>query len=110
RAANAAREMVTALPEFNRKRCEKQLFAVSNGVGIASGQLLMGSMGNLEGRRDYTVTGKTVNHAAEMEKLSKKTTGLPIVLCEKSADVVAEHGFKCCVLIEATERKAYELL
>ncbi|MFZ5950553.1 MAG: adenylate/guanylate cyclase domain-containing protein, partial [Candidatus Rifleibacteriota bacterium] len=110
RAANAAREMIAALPEFNRKRNENQLFAVSNGVGIASGQLLMGSMGNLAGRRDYTVTGKTVNLAAEMEKLSKKAIGLPIVLCEKSADVVAEHGFKCCVLGEATERKAYELL
>ncbi len=35
---------------------------------------------------------------------------MPIVLCEKSSDVVAEYGFKCCLLNHATERKAYELV
>lgn len=85
RAAQAALEMGTALAEFNRMRVAKQQFLVKNGVGIATGELLMGSMGSLQGQQRYTVTGATVNLAAEMEKRSKNTGALPIVMCARTA-------------------------
>lgn len=111
RATMAAKEMIIALENFNARRTRQNLFTVSNGFGIAHGELLMGTMGNLEGRRDYTVTGKTVNIAAEMEKLSKNTTRLPIVLCPVARAVIAEQKVKNAELnIEIAARKAYELL
>lgn len=111
RATMAAKEMIQALEDFNARRTRQNLFTVSNGFGIAHGELLMGTMGNLEGRRDYTVTGKTVNIAAEMEKLSKNTTHLPIVLCPTARAVITEQNVKNTELnFEIAAREAYELL
>jgi adenylate cyclase len=93
RAAEAAVEMGLALHAFNRKRAQAGRFVVKNGVGIATGELLMGSMGNLQGQQRYTVTGATVNLAAEMEKVSKQAAAMPIVMCPTTAGAVAVSGF-----------------
>ncbi|GAB1354554.1 MAG TPA: adenylate/guanylate cyclase domain-containing protein [Candidatus Rifleibacterium sp.] len=83
-----------ALAELNAKRSEKGQFAISNGVGIATGQLLMGVMGNEQGRRDFTVTGITVRLAATMEKYSRKARSRKIILCPHSAETAAGSGIK----------------
>ncbi len=94
RATAAAEKMQTALAELNAKRSEKGQFAISNGVGIATGQLLMGVMGNEQGRRDFTVTGITVRLAATMEKYSRKARSRKIILCPHSAETAAGAGIK----------------
>lgn len=109
RATQAARAMMTTLAEFNADRRASGLFTVSCGVGIASGELLMGTMGNLKGRQDFTVTGKTVNIAAVMEKHSKNAGKTPIVLCPQTAKIVQEHGMLCLKMPGNEESKAYEL-
>ena len=43
----------------------------------------MGTLGG-SGRRDFTVTGKTVNLAASMEKRSKQATHSFVVVCEET--------------------------
>ncbi len=108
RATLAALEMTEALKGFNLNRKRSGKFSVSNGFGIAHGELLMGTMGNLEGRRDFTVTGKTVNVAAEMEKMSKIAGKFPIVLCPVSAKIVCGNGINSSRLNH--EREAYEIL
>ena len=110
RAANAAREMVMALSGFNQQRQARNLFPVYNGVGIASGELLMGTLGSHSGRRDFTVTGVTVNLAAEMEKWSKNAVKLPVILCSKSARILLEHKISCLRLEAVAEREVYELV
>jgi class 3 adenylate cyclase len=100
--------MTEALKGFNLNRKQNGKFSVSNGFGIAHGELLMGTMGNLEGRRDFTVTGKTVNVAAEMEKMSKIAGKFPIVLCPVSAKIVCGNGINSSRLNH--EREAYEIL
>lgn len=106
RAAKAAEKMQTALAELNKKRSENGLFAISNGVGIATGQLLMGVMGNEQGRRDFTVTGVTVRSAAIMEKHSRKAQNRKIVLCPHSAETAAAAGIKT---IKLKAENAFEL-
>lgn len=108
RATLAAQEMTEALKGFNIQREKNGKFRVSNGFGIAHGELLMGTMGNLEGRRDFTVTGKTVNIAAEMEKASKLTQKFPIVLCPVSAQIAGKNGMTSLRI--AHEREAYEII
>ncbi len=108
RAAKAAHQMMKRLDEFNTLRKKENRFTIKNGAGIASGELIMGTMGNLKGRKDYTVTGPTVNLAAEMEKWSKQTVHLPIVLCAKSQQIVQDHGINCNKLELENQLEAYE--
>lgn len=106
RAARAAEKMQAALAELNMQRSKKGQFAIANGVGIATGQLLMGVMGNEQGRRDFTVTGITVRSAAIMEKHSRKALNRKIILCPHSAEVAAATGIKT---IKLKSEDAFEL-
>jgi adenylate cyclase len=108
RATKAAHQMMKKLDEYNAQRKKEKRFTIKNGAGIASGELIMGTMGNLKGRKDYTVTGPTVNLAAEMEKWSKQTKHLPIVLCAKSRQIVQEYGINCNKLELENQLEAYE--
>ena len=110
RAIEAGLEMIEALQEFNYEREKNNHFRVKNGIGIASGELLMGTMGNLKGRRDYTVTGSTVNKAEEMEKLTKLTGPIPLVFCHKTAKEAIRHNYKFEELITDKTFKAFKLL
>ncbi len=108
RAAEAALEMIDALHYFNQQRIQSKKFTVANGFGIATGELLMGSMGNLQGQQRYTVTGAVVNVAAEMEKLSKQARQIPIVLCPATAQRVKMPRYQLAGM--ADSNKAFELL
>jgi len=107
RATKAAEKMMDALKKLNQKRKNSGQFAITIGAGIATGNLLMGIMGNEQGRRDYTVTGITVRSAATMEKHTSLATHRKIVLCPHSAGIVLSSGIKTSKLknVEAYELK-----
>lgn len=107
RAASAAEDMLRELEKMNLERQAAGLFTIKNGVGIATGTLLMGTIGNHQGRREFTVTGRTVLQAAEMEKLTREVTGKKIVLCPHSAELVISSGRKTVKLKTAA---AHQLL
>ncbi len=94
RACKAALEMNKNLAVLNQKRALNNQFQINSGVGISTGTVLMGVLGNLEGRRDYTVTGPAVNAAAQMEKLSKYANISKIVVCSSTATKLAKKGLK----------------
>lgn len=106
RATEAALAMTEALAAFNKKRTLAGKFTLANGAGIATGELLMGSMGNLQGQQRYTVTGAVVNVAAEMEKHSKHARQLPIVLCPTTATKVKLPRF----VLTQMQTQAFELM
>ncbi|NLI77439.1 MAG: adenylate/guanylate cyclase domain-containing protein [Candidatus Riflebacteria bacterium] len=85
RAARTGLEMMRALGRFNRDRHKRGKFTIAIGVGIATGELLMGMLGRHDGRRDFTVTGPTVNRAAAMEKVTKQTHHTKLVVCPVTA-------------------------
>lgn len=85
RAARTGLEMMRALGRFNRDRHKRGKFTIAIGVGIATGELLMGMLGRSDGRRDFTVTGPTVNRAAAMEKVTKQTHHTKLVVCPVTA-------------------------
>ncbi|HNV72555.1 MAG TPA: adenylate/guanylate cyclase domain-containing protein, partial [Candidatus Ozemobacteraceae bacterium] len=70
--------------DFNRGRQAAGMFTIKTGIGIGSGEVLMGTLGG-SGRQDFTVTGITVNRAAAMEKRSKKARSSFIVVCAETA-------------------------
>ena len=68
-ALAAARTMLTAIDEWNRRRPDRMLRV---GIGIHTGQAVTGTVGSPQ-RKEYTVIGDTVNLAARLEQLTKET-------------------------------------
>lgn len=80
RAVESAIRMRQVLTDFNRERAEKELPAIDFGVGISSGQVILGTVGSLS-RLDTTVIGTPVNMASRLEGLTA-LYHLPILICE----------------------------
>jgi adenylate cyclase len=68
-ALAAARAMLAAVDEWNRRRPDRTLRV---GIGIHTGQAVTGTVGSPQ-RKEYTVIGDTVNLAARLEQLTKET-------------------------------------
>jgi adenylate cyclase len=65
RAVAAAREMMAEAAVWNRARVERGLKPVATGVGIASGQVVVGNIGSKR-RLEYTAIGDAVNLASRL--------------------------------------------
>jgi adenylate cyclase len=71
KAVRCAMEMRTALGEFKASRTEVELASFECGIGIHTGEALVGNMGSSL-KRNYTAMGSSVNLASRLEALTKK--------------------------------------
>lgn len=110
RAVLAAEDLLAAISDLNHQRRHRSLFTITVGAGVATGSLLMGTIGNQQGRRDYSVTGKTVLRAAAMEKLTRQVSGKKIVICQQSAEMVSDSDIRTRKLKTSNNETGYELL
>jgi adenylate cyclase len=69
-ALTAATEMIRELNRFNLRRRDAGLEPIEIGIGIATGEVLAGSLGSRR-RLEYTVIGDNVNLAARLEGANK---------------------------------------
>ncbi|MEQ1943140.1 adenylate/guanylate cyclase domain-containing protein [Mesorhizobium sp. VNQ89] len=95
RACRAGLDMVKQAEAVNAKRREEvaqnpgeTLHEIKIGVGINSGECVVGNMGS-DMRFDYTALGDTVNLASRLEGQSKPY-GVTIILGDNTATAVAE--------------------
>ena len=79
-AVKSAKEMTLALTELNKDLEVEGLPQINIGIGINTGDALVGNMGS-EQRFDYSVIGDAVNLASRLES-SSKTLGKTIVIGE----------------------------
>ncbi len=79
-ALNAAIEMKAALNSINQKFVKKGWPAIKIGIGINTGNMVVGNMGS-SFRMAYTVMGDSVNLGARLESLTKYY-GVDIVVSE----------------------------
>ena len=70
-AVKCALEMKNSLAELNEKFLIQQLPEMQFGIGIHTGNVLVGSVGSFS-RSEYTVIGDTVNIASRVESLCKE--------------------------------------
>jgi adenylate cyclase len=71
-AVDAARAMRSALEHVNEKLKPKTARPIQIGIGINSGEAIIGHVGSAA-KREYTAIGDVVNTAARIESLTRKT-------------------------------------
>ncbi len=81
-ALKAAIEMQQALERYNKKRSVQNRKAVRLGIGLNTGRLMLGVIGD-QGRYESTVISDAVNTASRMEGLTK-IFGCSIIISEKT--------------------------
>ncbi len=84
-ALYAAVDLRREVLAFNQARTEGD---VDVGIGINSGELILGTMGT-SGRIDTTVIGSTVNVASRLESLTKEFK-VPIIIAESVYETLSE--------------------
>jgi adenylate cyclase len=100
-AVISAMEMITRLDEVNAWLAEHQFAPIGIGIGINTGEVVMGSIGS-EQKADYTVIGDNVNLASRLEGLTK-AYGCPILFSESCFQALS-HPIPCR-LIDAVRVK-----
>jgi adenylate cyclase len=78
RACSCAVRMLEALRELNETLTRDRLPAIAIGIGIHTGQAVVGNMG-ADNRFDYTAIGDSVNLASRLESLTKRY-GVPVIV------------------------------
>ncbi len=81
-ALKAAIEMTKLLKEYNKRRAENGKVELRIGIGIHTGNLMLGTVGS-ENRMDGTVISDAVNLASRLESLTKMY-GATLVISEKT--------------------------
>lgn len=82
-AIQCAREIQANMGELNKELAEKGIKPVQIGIGINSGDAIVGNMGS-ETRFDYTCIGDAVNVAARLES-GTKAAGVDVLIGPKTA-------------------------
>jgi class 3 adenylate cyclase len=88
KAIQAALEMRKSLKEFNRGRVKEGKVSFRQGIGINTGEVLVGNTGS-EDQPSYALIGDTVNLASRLQDLNKEF-GTEIILSESTRSSLAE--------------------
>lgn len=83
-ACEAAMLMRKSLQKLNHARAGEGKFKIENGIGIATGPVISGRIGRSGGRQEFTVTGKVVGLANELESCSKSAFVSRIVVDDET--------------------------
>ncbi len=92
RALEAARGMMVAHSRITSERESKGAFSYSIGIGIDSGPVLAGAVGDEEVRLDFSVLGEPQTRAAFLEGLSKLGRASRIIVSEKVGRMLSRNS------------------
>jgi adenylate cyclase len=88
----AAMDIQSEIENLNRKCLEQNLPTLAMGIGISTGQAMVGPLGS-EYRMDYTVVGDTVNVAQRLEEQTRKYQ-VAIIVSDKTAEALPDMLFR----------------
>ncbi len=94
RAVEAALDMMTELEQLNERWQSMDAPAqLAIGIGVNTGEAIVGNIGSLERKLDYTAIGDTVNLAARLEGLNKEY-GSSIIISEGTKRELPEGAYE----------------
>jgi adenylate cyclase len=102
RSVEAGMLMIRALPEVNKKLREKGFPEIKIGVGINTGEVILGNIGS-ELKLDYTVIGDQVNACSRLESLTKKYLGSGLLISGSTYEGL--KGEVLCALVDIVKVK-----
>ncbi|MDM8525367.1 adenylate/guanylate cyclase domain-containing protein [Desulfococcaceae bacterium HSG8] len=105
-ALQTANEMLLRLQEYNEGRNRAGYIPISIGIGINTGQLMMGTIGE-DDRMETTVIGDVVNLASRIESLTKHY-GIPLLISEHTFCTLKNPDRYCIRFIGRTKVKGKE--
>ena len=88
-ALKAARGMMLRHHQIQEDRQKNGEFSYGMGVGLASGPVLIGSIGSTD-RREHAIVGRAYERAEELEAISKTGQFSRIVLSEELKELLAD--------------------
>jgi adenylate cyclase len=88
-AVLCAKQMISELETLNTVRAARGDVVLRIGVGIHTGEAVIGNIGSANRRLDYTAIGDTVNIASRLESLTK-TMGRAILVSESTSKAVGD--------------------
>ncbi|MDG1276413.1 MAG: AAA family ATPase [Algoriphagus sp.] len=91
-ALNAAEQIIAQMSKFNKLRSKKDLQAVNLGIGIHTGKVMMGIIGDAE-RHDANVLSDAVNIASRLEGLTKVYGSQIIISDVIRKDILKDNAF-----------------
>lgn len=115
RALDTAIDMMGELGELNRRWAEQGVAeGLDIGIGVNTGEAIVGNIGSLTHKLDYTAIGDAVNLASRLEGLNKNY-GTHIIVSEATKQTAGDgYEFKALddVKVKGKEQavKIYELL
>ena len=81
-----ALDMISKLESHNKVLKEKNLPVIHIGIGINTGEVIVGNMGSLK-RFNYTIVGDNVNFTSRLEGLTKQY-GVTCIISESTKDAI----------------------
>lgn len=88
-AVNAGLDMLEMLYQFNQTQHEEGKPEISIGIGIHTGRVILGTVGEAS-RMETTVIGDTVNVAARLEQITKEV-GVPLLVSARTYELIDER-------------------
>lgn len=92
RACNAALDMIERLDRLNEDREDRGLLPLKIGIGIHTGEAIIGNIGSPSWRVDYTAIGDAVNLASRLES-STKELGVQILVSRQTVDAASSQAY-----------------
>ncbi len=87
-ACKAALEMREQLSNFNKERISKGLFSIENGIGLATGEVMIGFAGKKARRREFLLIGDILKTAENLESMTKKAISSKVFIDEPTYECV----------------------
>jgi class 3 adenylate cyclase len=93
RAVFTGLAMCRAVAELNARRVDRGQVPIRIGVGINTGEVVVGTLGAAE-RLEYTAIGDPVNVASRIEGLTRRLEAHDVLISQATLDAIgSDHGF-----------------
>lgn len=93
RAVLTGLAMCRAVAELNARRVDRGQVPIRIGVGINTGEVVVGTLGAAE-RLEYTAIGDPVNVASRIEGLTRRLEAHDVLISQATLDAMgSDHGF-----------------